>query len=87
MLRGTLQVWEQTDTALTRVMCSAAGVNFWATCWRGLELPEEDNAELPNSGGGHTLGDDEDERRRIVAQRNRRRVRVAARRPSPSLPR
>ena len=87
MLRGKLQVWEQTDTALTRVMCSAAGVNFWATCWRGLELPEEDNPELPNSGGGHTLGDDEDERRRIVAQRNRRRVRVAARRPSPSLPR
>ena len=77
MLRGKLQVWEQTDTALTRVMCSAAGVNFWATCWRGLELPEEDNPELPNSGGGHTLGDDEDERRRIVAQRNRRRVRMA----------
>ena len=45
MLRGKLQVWEQTDTALTRVMCSAAGVNFWATCWRGLELPEEDKDE------------------------------------------
>lgn len=72
VLRGRLQVWEQTDKALTRVKCAVNGISFWSTVYLGLGADER-----LSKGSVVTepeeIDDDEDRRRQERASKGPRR--------------